>query len=436
MATDDKREEVYGGVDMQSVWDRASVAPHLFKLKINGQGAVRCEALSKAINRLHVVIQVSYCTASFEWFRLVQGTTDSAALRSPPTCSPSRRDTSRSWTPTSMQVFHLKAIRHDPNKLDHFIPEISIGNPIPRLYGYQDPSCRTYTQLSTLVALVLQDPSGNEAFFRIPKPTQRSRTTDILRARTQDGGDDIYKNTRRKDDTQSGSGPSSQGPGMTARQLGAAPQDSSSTTTKQPSPSSQTLPHNIPTTTAFAACDGTDSLLTFEPNQRGDSVVSLGPAIAAGRLWTVYNGTLELLSAKSTVQQGKRARLSDESSTGASVSSGTSGTHTLSLTDLSVQLIPVVVKFCRPASNETEYSPELARTAIENEIRAYTGPLRSLQGKVVPRFYGCYRTQDGTVDGDAFVMVLEKLGQGLDAAGIHPHGSVSGPGFSADRQPP
>lgn len=72
----------------------------------------------------------------------------------------------------------------------------------------------------------------------------------------------------------------------------------------------------------------------------------------------------------------------------------------------------VVVKYCDVVHAEKDMTGEEREEAISRELSLYLGPLRPLQGKVIPRLYGAWRRDD------IVVMVLEDVGRACGGPGF------------------
>lgn len=170
--------------------------------------------------------------------------------------------------------------------------------------------------------------------------------------------------------------------------------------------------------------------------------VEVGEYVSAGALWEVYRGELlvdaeaprpssrglplsPVLRMLQSVRDRQRASdstrspksSSDSTTVAASVRSEQSATSTMVDKALArINRLPIAIKFATPGSGiESEdtwqYTPEQAVAAIQNEARLYTGPLKKLQGLVVPNYLGTWEVvgDDEGLPVTVYVSIMELL---------------------------
>ncbi len=62
---------------------------------------------------------------------------------------------------------------------------------------------------------------------------------------------------------------------------------------------------------------------------------------------------------------------------------------------------------------QTEETPSTVLSAIENEANLYCGPLRPLQGRVLPEFYGLWKSRmedENHRQHDVYLVMMEEVG--------------------------
>ncbi|BEJ10635.1 hypothetical protein CspHIS471_0100570 [Cutaneotrichosporon sp. HIS471] len=155
----------------------------------------------------------------------------------------------------------------------------------------------------------------------------------------------------------------------------------------------------------------------------------IGPLLGAGRTWTVYGASAGQPRGMTSFGQDPSApgeptmerRSVDEPAFRSPRTTTSTSTSTSSFPQLVVKLFsPHIGKFPRArASSSSSTSPTTKEAEAAANMRAalfevemYAGPLRSLQGTAVPRYYGVYSGADDKGRW-LYALVLERVGRAI-----------------------
>ncbi len=136
---------------------------------------------------------------------------------------------------------------------------------------------------------------------------------------------------------------------------------------------------------------------------RGTLVFELGRYVSCGRLWDVFEGTLHGGEIGES-EDSSPYFISSSSSLPLSVSTGISVVLKLAVWDHHANY------GFFPPEDHYAYTHEEKMEHAWNEATLYDGPLKPLQGSVVPRCYGAFEAEEGT-GGTVFGIILEYLGK-------------------------
>ncbi len=157
----------------------------------------------------------------------------------------------------------------------------------------------------------------------------------------------------------------------------------------------------------------------------------LGDVLGRGKVWTVVSAQYRLPTqtwnhlAPTSISNPPPSWHASASACDSDLLSSSSGSDAsasasaLSLQNRSLSWHPVVLKYLHPSHSHSQswMEPVEALAAAHNEISLYSGPLKRLQGSVVPVLYDVQQLvaedEDEEGDGDTMCIIMEKMGESV-----------------------